>query len=98
MFRLVLRIEGNGNLEQFDTPRLDGLKDFHVYGMIDDRGAARRTVRYELAALHAGVNIPAIPLLYFDTRERKYRTVRTEPVPLDVNQPPSQTPWNGRRE
>ena len=84
MFLLVLRIEGDGNLDQFDTPRLDEFTDFHVYGMIDDRGAVRRTVTYELAALHAGVIIPAIPLLYFDTSEGKYRTIETQPIPLEV--------------
>ena len=86
IFELALRIEGDGNLEFFDTPRLDGVNDFHVYGMIDDRDPSRRTVTYQLAALHAGVNeVPPIPFSYFDTKEAKYRTLRTAPIPLEVS-------------
>jgi hypothetical protein len=85
--KLVLRVEGEGNLELFETPRLDGLAgDFHVYGMIDDRGATRRTITYDLAPLDAAVKeVPSLAFAYFDTRAPAgYRTLRTRPIPLAV--------------
>ena len=87
IFKLVLRIEGEGELERFDPPRLEGLAgSFHVYGRIDDKGAARRTITYDVAPLHAAVTeVPAIAFAYFDPQEpATYRTVRTTPIPLTV--------------
>jgi hypothetical protein len=87
VLELVLYIEGEGNLEFFDPPRLDGLAGrFHVYGMIDDRGATQRTITYDVAPLHAAVTeVPAIALPYFDPQEPAgYRTVETTPIPLAV--------------
>jgi len=87
IFKLVLKIGGDGNLEFFDPPRLDGLADrFHVYGVIDDRGAMRRTITYEVAPLHAEVTeVPAIALHYFDPQApATYRTVKTAPIRLTV--------------
>ncbi|MBW2415611.1 MAG: BatD family protein, partial [Deltaproteobacteria bacterium] len=89
VLKLVLRIEGEGNLEFFDPPRLDGLAGrFHVYGRIDDKGAARRTITYDVAPLRAAVaEVPAIPFPYFDPRDPAgYRTVRTVPIPLTVQE------------
>jgi len=87
ILELVLRIEGEGNLEFFDPPRLDGLADrFHVYGVIDDRGATRRTITYDVAPLHAEVTeMPAIALHYFDPQApAAYRAVKTAPIRLTV--------------
>jgi hypothetical protein len=87
IFKLVLRIEGEGNLEFFDPPRLDGLADrFHVYGRIDDPSATRRTITYDVTPLHAAVTeVPAIAFAYFDPQEpATYRTVRTAPIRLTV--------------
>ena len=78
MFKLVLRIDGAGNT--FHTPRL-ALSDFHVYGSID---AGSRTITYDLAALRATSEIPAIPFVYFDPAAAQYRTVHTQPLPLSV--------------
>jgi hypothetical protein len=83
--KLVLCVEGEGNLEHFDPPPLE-LDGFHVYGLIDDRSAARRTITYDLAPLGARAEeIPSIPFPFFDTEEPAgYRTVRTRPIPLEV--------------
>jgi hypothetical protein len=85
-FRLMLRIEGDGHLASFDAPRLDGLPGFHVYGVLDDRGAAARTIAYDVAPLDASVReVPAIEWSYFDTSDPpSYRTLRTTPIPLTV--------------
>jgi hypothetical protein len=85
-FRLTLRIEGDGHLASFDAPRLDGLAGFHVYGVLDDRGAHERTIACDVAALDASVKeFPAIEWTYFDTSDPpSYRTLRTSPIPLTV--------------
>jgi hypothetical protein len=85
-FALTLTIEGEGNLDAFDTPRLDGLPGFHVYGALDDRGAPVRTVTYDLAPVHAGVTeVPPVPFHFFDPGPPPgYRAARTAPIPLDV--------------
>lgn len=82
---LVLRIEGEGNLASVEPPMLDGLKGFHVYGMLDDGGAPLRTITYELAPLDAAAEeVPAIPFAYFDPGTASYRTVYTQAIPLTV--------------
>lgn len=87
--RLVLRIEGEGNLEAFDTPSLAGLPGFHVYGALDDRGRDVRTIRYDLAPVREGVAaVPPIALETFDPRPPAgYRTVTTSPVALGTPLP-----------
>jgi hypothetical protein len=83
--KLTLRIEGEGNLRRFATPRLDGFADFHVYGMLDDRAAPVRTIVYDVAPLEGYVTeVPAIAFAYFDPRAAAYRAARTEPIPLTV--------------
>ncbi|MHC4953545.1 MAG: BatD family protein [Planctomycetota bacterium] len=91
IFKLTLRIEGAGNLEFIDPPQL-GMKGFHVYGSIDDKGAARRTITYDVAALSGDVSaVPAIAFPYFDPGEPPgYRVARTEPVPLTVHAQPEE--------
>jgi hypothetical protein len=88
--KLTLRIEGDGNLGFFDTPRPLGLAGFHVYGAVDDRGSEVRTVTYDLAPIdeRAG-ELPSIPFAYFDPRPPgRYRVVRTRPIPLIVRPAP----------
>ena len=85
-FKLVLRIEGSGNLEFFAPPQLDHLKGFHVLGKVDDKGRTRRTVTYDMAPLSLAVKkVPPIRFAFFDpTAPPGYRTVETAPLPLTV--------------
>ncbi|MEE8107184.1 MAG: hypothetical protein V3T86_16740 [Planctomycetota bacterium] len=89
-FRLSLLIQGEGNLERFDPPRLDRLPGFHVYGVLDNKDQAAhvhtRAITYDLAIADAATGeIPAIPFTFFDPAKEKYRTVHTEPVALSVS-------------
>lgn len=86
VLRLTLVIEGEGNLDLLDTPRLDDLAGFHVYGRLDDRGSPLRTIVYEVAPVAAEVTqVPAIPLAFFDPGPpHGYHVVRTEPIALEV--------------
>lgn len=84
--RWTLEIEGKGNVAFFRTPRLEGLKGFHVYGHIDEKSRGRRTITYDMAPLSEEVTeIPSIPFTFFDPGPPAgYRTVRSQPVPLEV--------------
>jgi hypothetical protein len=84
--KLVLRIEGEGNMKLFDPPGIDRLDGFHVYGSIDHRGERHRTFTFDLAPLSDAVKeVPPIPFVFFDTdRPARYRTIRTEPIPIAV--------------
>ena len=96
IFKLALHIQGEGNLDFLDPPRLDLLEDFHVYGKIDDKSEGRRTVTYDLAARRDDVmQVPSIAFTFFDPNPLAgYRTVRTEPIPLEVRP----LPESARRE
>jgi len=89
-FELSLSIEGDGNLELFEAPRLHGFESFHLYGTIEDRRGMRRLVTYDLAPLDEGVSeVPAIPFAFFSTEAPAgYRVVHTPPIPLRVRPPP----------
>jgi len=93
IFHLTLVIEGRGNLESIESPRLDDLSGFHVYGQTDEKTATRRTVHYEMAAIEASVReIPAIALSFYDrTPPAGYRTVKTQAIPLLVRADPART-------
>jgi len=83
--QLVLSIEGEGNLHHFSPPVLESLPGFHVYGLIDEKEAGLRRITYDLAPLDVDVTaIPAIAFATFDTDEKRYRTLHTEPLPLTV--------------
>lgn len=83
---LSLRIEGEGNLELFDAPRLDRLAGFHLRGQTEKRSTTLRTVRYDLAPLGEEVTeVPSIPFAFFDpSPPGGYRSVRTRPIPIEV--------------
>ncbi len=81
--RLTLHIEGDGNLDLFDAPRLD-VPGLHVLGMLDDKAAPQRTITYHLVPSEMLTEVPAIPFSFFDPRARAYRTALTEPIPLEA--------------
>ncbi|MEW6741545.1 MAG: hypothetical protein AB1486_02205 [Planctomycetota bacterium] len=85
--KVVLEIEGEGNMPLFEPPRLDGIEGFHLYGTIEEIGKARRTVTYDLVPLSAEVKeVPPIPFAFFDSGPPAgYRIVQTAPIPLEVD-------------
>ncbi|MHC4342357.1 MAG: BatD family protein [Planctomycetota bacterium] len=90
-FKLTLRIQGEGNLELFEAPRLSELAgDFHVYGLLDDKGAQLRTITYDLTPLHGTLTaLPSMPFVYFDTTDpAAYRTIQTRSIPITVRKEP----------
>ncbi len=97
--KLVLSIEGEGNLDRFDAPRLDDLAGFTVHGVIDDKSPARRTITYDLAPRHADITaVPGIPFAFFDVGPPpQYRLVHTSPIPIVVQRPAIDAPTDERR-
>lgn len=84
--KLILRIEGDGDLAHFDPPRMEDLDDFELHGIIDDKAAARRTITYDLAPRSADVTrVPPVAFAFFDPRPPgEYRVVHTSPIPIVV--------------
>lgn len=84
--RLSLVIEGEGNLATLEPPRLDDLEGFHVYGRIEEPGAGRRAITYDLAPLTEEVRaVPAVRFPFFDPGPpAAYRVAETPPIPLAV--------------
>lgn len=92
VFTLV--VEGEGNLERFEPPRL-ALAGFDVRGTLDDRDAdhedGRRVVRYDLAPNATSVaGVPPVPFAFFDPGPpAAWRVVETDWIELDVRPGPA---------
>lgn len=82
---LELRIEGEGNVPDLEAPRLDDLEGFHVYGHVEREATGARVFAYDVSPLRGSVTaVPAIAFAFFDPAAGAYRTVMSEPVPLEV--------------
>ena len=83
-----MRWYGEGNLEFFDPPdlsRLTAFDQFRVLGVEDRKSPDERVVTYDLVPLDAAVDeVPAVPLLVFDTAARRFVTTSTEPLEIRV--------------
>lgn len=88
---LEVRWTGDGNLEFFDAPdlgRVDAFRGFRVLAVDDEKRPDERVVTYDLVPLDPKLDaIPPVPLPVFDTREERYVSLETEPVPIRVTVP-----------
>ena len=90
---LTITLIGRGNLHSFTLPELGDLPGFEAF-RVGRRGGAdapapigsdERVFERTLRALHADVvELPAIELTVFDTDVGAYRVIRSEPIPLQV--------------
>lgn len=81
---------GDGNLEFFDLPDLShapGFEGFRFYGATDQiKGRNRRVAVFDLAPVDTDLTaIPPIPLTLYDPVAERYRTERTQPIPIRVH-------------
>ena len=81
---------GDGNLEFFDLPDLShaqGFEGFRFYGATDlEKGRNRRVAVFDLAPVDTNLTaIPPIPLTLYDPVADRYRTERTQPIPIRVH-------------
>ncbi|GJM26818.1 MAG: hypothetical protein DHS20C16_32330 [Phycisphaerae bacterium] len=88
---LEITVEGSSQLEHLRAPRLSELPDFNEQFQISDDSlpgvvkGRRKTFSLSVRALSDEViEIPSIPLPYFDTNSETFKTVYSEPIPLQV--------------
>ena len=88
-FKLTLRIQGGGDLEHFDPPRID-LVGLSTLGTAESHDASRREIAYDLQPMNVSVReIPPIAFTYFDPEPLAgYRTVKTQPIRIEVRGAP----------
>jgi hypothetical protein len=83
--KLVLTLEGRGNLARLTLPRLDDLPGLHLLGRTEELSGIARKVSCDFVLDSARAReIPAIALEYFDPEARVYRRASSEPIPLRV--------------
>ncbi len=83
---LQLRLEGEGNLPFLELPSLNSLPGFNRFSMKVDRSSQSVTGRYELAAIDSGTKaFPPIEFSYFDPEDGRYKTLRTDPIPIEIS-------------
>ncbi len=87
-FRLEVLISGDGNLGEFEAPRLAPSSDYRVVGQLARRERDTLVVTYDLSALSRRlIQTPTVTLPYFDPSESGgYRSVSAPPVALRVLQ------------
>ncbi|NOX58040.1 MAG: protein BatD [Planctomycetes bacterium] len=88
---LNMVIQGTGQLEHLQAPRLSKVPDFAERFQIGDDSLPgvvenqRKTFTQSIRALSDDVTeIPSVPLSYFDTVSGTFETAFSEPIPLDV--------------
>lgn len=90
---LRVTVSGNGNMKLMKTPLVDFPKDFETYdAKITDKTKAghngvsgNKVFDYLAVPRHAGkYTVPAVEFCYFDTGEKKYKTIRTESFDVEV--------------
>ncbi len=89
---LTLDLRGEVSLANMRPPALGELAGIAgVFRVYDEAVQSEplpdgRRYRYTVRPLVAGtIEWPALPISYFDTRRREYRTVHTDPVPVRVD-------------
>lgn len=90
--KLVLTIEGGGNLSSIEPPHLDDLEGLHLRGMLEGSRAGARVLTYDLAPRSAEVReVPSVRLAYFEPGGG-YRVARSEAVAIRVQPSPEREP------
>lgn len=89
---LTVNIEGEGNLDNIEAPKLDLPDSFKCYESkieIDydptEKLRGKKSFSYVLQAKDAGLlEIPSQKFAYFDVKTRKVKTLETDPIKLDI--------------
>ncbi len=92
-FTYTLQLHGEGNLKQFDIPRLPEIQhlrflDPEISNEINnDQKSGTKTIKYLVIAQSKGTfKIPPLSFSYFDTERNIYRTLQTESFTLNVTE------------
>lgn len=86
---LTVSLEGNGMLDTATAPDLKQVeaiaKHFKVYDATEQTKANRRVFTYGVRPLDADLHdFPAIQAAYFDIDAKKYVTLETAPIPIEL--------------
>lgn len=93
--KLVVKIKGEGNIQMINSPTIKWPKGIEGFEPITSEKINKisapingeRCFIYPFSIIKAGVyNIPAIPFIYFDNKQNKYITVKTDPLLLTVKE------------
>ena len=86
-----LIVSGSGNLDIMQPPKLENPEGWKVYTTTtEQRGDERRdlsgsvTFHQSIRPLEIKSEIPAFRLVYFDPTEKVYKTITTEPIPMQM--------------
>lgn len=86
-----LVVTGSGNLDTLKPPKLASSEGWKVYGTItEQRGDERRQLsgnvvfHQSIRPLEMKSEIPPFRLVYFDPRDKVYKSVMTEAIPLQM--------------
>ena len=91
---LRLVISGTGNMKLLKTPEVNFPTDFEVYDpkvennfKLKTNGlSGNKVIEYLAIPRHAGeYEIPSIQFSYFDTKDKQYKTLSTQPYSLKIN-------------
>lgn len=89
---LTLKVKGIGNVRTFSKPKLPEMSQFKSYDSDSktevralDQVAGVRTYEIVLVPRKGGtLQVPAVKLTYFDTKQARYRELSTQPIDLIV--------------
>jgi hypothetical protein len=87
---LTLTLDGEGTLDSATAPDLSAIpaiaQHFKIYAPTDQTKKDQRHFTYSLRPLNTAVKeFPAVPAAYFDVDTKRYVTLRTEPIPIEVS-------------
>lgn len=84
-FPMKVRVDGHGNFQRFDAPKVVTGDRFHVFGLLEDRHPDGATFTFDIAALDTSPDrLPKVLLPYFDPEEGKWRVAVSGEAPLEV--------------
>ena len=90
---LKVTVRALGDLELVQPPPLAGMSAFQVADLpvdstpasIDEKGMTTRTFTFSLVPTRAGKQeVPAVSMAYFDPNTGQYKTVQTDPIPVQI--------------
>lgn len=103
-FTLKILISGTGPLDHVAAPDTSAWNDFKIYNTqrrlqhIDSLGRnAILTITQLITPLNSGVTaIPSLEFSFFNPKSSQYRTVRSQPIPLQIKTGPADLPESAR--
>jgi len=87
---LTIKFQGEGTLENAITPELNRIPEiteaFKLYEATEEINGDSCQFTYALRPLNDGTEaFPAVPVAYFDVDTRRYVTLHTKPIPIEVS-------------